>query len=181
MNKFEAWFHDISPIYDKWVDFMVDKVNFTHPDSMIHGYRHQKRVLVHALVLGDHYGLNEWELNQLGACAIFHDTRRIDDSCDLGHGERAAAYYESMCRDGHLQFDLRSYLSIYYHDLDDKLGIETFARQGLTDQLRFFQIFKDSDGLDRVRLGPGWLDPSYLRTDQSHEMIDFAHWLLDRI
>ncbi len=181
MEIFEHWLHEIKSHYEKWAEFMDRKINFTHPDSMIHGRPHQKRVLVHALLLGRHYGLSEWELDQLGACASLHDTRRIDDSCDVGHGERAAKYYESLCEDVIIPFDLRSYLSIFYHDLDDDLGIDAFVTQGLTDNLLLFKIFKDSDGLDRLRLGPGWLDPSYLRTDQSHHMIDFAHWLLERI
>lgn len=181
IQKFERWFREVGPFYEKWSDFMDEKIDFTHPSSTIHGRRHQKRVLVHALVLGEHYGLNTWELDQLGACASLHDTRRLDDSYDLGHGERAAKYYETLCHEGIVPFDLRTYLSIYYHDLEDDYGIDAFAVQGLSDKLILFNIFKDSDGLDRLRLGSRWLDPDYLRTEQSHEMIDFAHWLLDRI
>jgi hypothetical protein len=38
-------------------------------------------------------------------------------------------------------------------------------------------LLKDADGLDRVRLGD--LDPRYLRHDEAHDQVDFAHALFD--
>ena len=31
--------------------------------------------------------------------AVFHDSRRLDDGIDKGHGSRAAAYYKEYCRE----------------------------------------------------------------------------------
>jgi len=44
------------------------------------------------------------------------------------------------------------------------------------DALSVFQVLKDADALDRVRLGD--LDPSYLRFPESLERVDIAWELL---
>jgi hypothetical protein len=47
--------------------------------------------------------------------------------------------------------------------------------------LDVFRALKDADALDRVRLGPYDLDPSYLRFPVSHERIEIAWELLGEI
>ena len=42
------------------------------------------------------------------------------------------------------------------------------------DAATIFRIFKDVDGLDRVRLGKGGLDERFLRTDQARHQVQFA-------
>ena len=43
---------------------------------------------------------------------------------------------------------------------------------------RLAKLFKDADGLDRVRINH--LDPAYLRNDFSKDLVDFAYDLYDR-
>lgn len=47
--------------------------------------------------------------------------------------------------------------------------------------LDVFRALKDADALDRVRLGPHDLAPSYLRFEVSHERIETAWALLGQI
>ena len=43
-----------------------------------------------------------------------------------------------------------------------------------------YRDFKDADALDRFRLGPWGLNESFLRTEQSRELVDFARELVDK-
>ena len=40
-------------------------------------------------------------------------------------------------------------------------------------------MFKDADGLDRIRLGPQGLDEGYLRTTHGRALVPFARRLLE--
>lgn len=172
---------DVEPHYSKWAGKIDKEVNFTLENSFIHSKFHEKRVLVHSIILGREFGLNDRDLNALGAAATFHDTRRWDDGLDLGHGRRGAEHYRAKCIEKNLEFDIRAFLSIYYHDLNDEIGYRAFREQGLSNKdILIYKIFKDADALDRVRI-EGALDPSYLRMNFSHRMIDFAYWLVELI
>lgn len=50
--------------------------------------------------------------------------------------------------------------------------------EDLDRTLLIYRIFKDADGLDRVRLGANDLDVRYLRTDHAQELLPFAKRLL---
>lgn len=97
-----------------------------------------------------------------------------------------------------IRFDPRTYLAIYWHDRADEdglaaietslranslpdLGIEDMSAlvpaEAQADFSLLYLMFKDADALDRVRLGPHDLDPSFLRTEESHELLPFAQHL----
>ncbi len=98
-----------------------------------------------------------------------------------------------------IRFDPRTYLAIYWHDRHDSTGLETIEGVVRTNAIPeldivdveallpdnakasfelIYLMFKDADALDRVRLGENDLDPSFLRTEESHELLPFAHRLL---
>ena len=84
----------------QWNDYMYSRVKFNMPDSEIHAASHCERVLLYVLILGaDILGADSDALDILAHAAIFHDTRRQDDYLDIGHGARAAVYYEQFCQD----------------------------------------------------------------------------------
>ena len=59
-------------------------------------------------------------------------------------------------------------MSLQYHQIDDKEAEERLAAAKVKDhaKLKFlFQIFKDCDGLDRVKLGKEGLNPNYFEMD----------------
>lgn len=46
------------------------------------------------------------------------------------------------------------------------------------DAATLYRMFKDADGLDRIRLGEGGLDPRFLRFQYAHDALPLAHELL---
>lgn len=174
---------EVMRLYNYWNSFFDGKVVFNRPFSKVHAAGHCRRVLLHALVVGlDVFGPDEDALEILAQASVFHDTRRIDEGFDTGHGARAAAYYKEYCS-AHpdVRFHPETVFLIRYHDLDDEKGIEAIRRQFGADAPRvekLYAVFKDADALDRPRLGPYGLDPLYLRTDKARAQVDFAKRLV---
>lgn len=168
--------------YERWCTFMEKNVEFWLPDSEWHTKAHCARVLLLALLIGHQKGLSEEEKDALGMAAVFHDSRRLDDGIDKGHGSRAAAYYKEYCREHGLSYDAQTYYITYYHDQDDSLGLSEIAKSSdLSEQaVLLYQIFKDADALDRFRLGPDGLDVNFLRTEEARQLVDFAKDLLQK-
>ncbi|MCQ6277257.1 HD domain-containing protein [Bacillus sp. V3B] len=168
--------------YERWYKFMEEKIEFWLPDSEWHTKAHSARVLLLALLMGHQKGLSDEELDALGMAAIFHDSRRLDDGIDKGHGGRAAEYYKDYCREQDLHFDAHTYYITYYHDQDDSLGLAEIAKSPAISErgVLLYQIFKDADALDRFRLGPNALDENFLRTEEAHGLVGFAKDLLQK-
>lgn len=166
--------------YERWYTFMENNVEFWLPDSEWHTKSHSARVLLLALLIGHQKGLSDEEMEALGMAAVFHDTRRLDDGIDKGHGSRAAAYYKEYCNAHELSYDAQTYYITYYHDQDDSLGLSEIKKSsGLTERaILLYQIFKDADALDRFRLGPDGLDVNFLRTEEARQLVDFAKEVL---
>lgn len=169
--------------YEQWYKFMVEKIEFWLPDSEWHTKAHSARVLLLTLLIGHQKGLSDEELDVLGMAAIFHDSRRLDDGIDKGHGSRAAEYYKDYCRKNDLSYDTQTYYITYYHDQNDSVGLLEIAKSpSLSERaVLLYQIFKDADALDRFRLGPDGLDVKFLRTEEAHRLVDFAKYLLQKI
>lgn len=56
--------------------------------------------MLYALLLADKIQPGDEEAQTILAhAAIFHDTRRIDENRDTGHGARATEFYETFCRE----------------------------------------------------------------------------------
>lgn len=88
----------VKDMFLQWRDFLYSRVTFNLPDSEIHAAGHCERVLLYALIIGHEiFGNNRYVLTALAHAAVFHDTRRQDDSLDTGHGARAAVYYRQFC------------------------------------------------------------------------------------
>ena len=180
----------IRPLFETWRRFMHECVSFWPGGGELHTKEHCERVLLHALTIGVRLGLSAEDLEALSACAVFHDSRRLDDGRDVGHGQRASDYYRECSRaagfahrDTGTEFDWRVALTIAYHDRDDAEGERATkaAAQGATGAeaaLMIYRAFKDADALDRWRLGPHGLDPAFLRTESAHQLVDFARRLV---
>lgn len=169
---------EIAEDYNKYYRYMQKNVHFQMKNGSVHTQEHAARVLLYVLLLAKREGLTPEDAELLAAAALFHDTRRIDDGFDVGHGRRGAEYYWEFCMSHSLPFWEVSYRIMEYHDRDDKLGEKAFALMGKEKEkgLQLYRIFKDADALDRYRLGPGKgaLDERYLRTDAARELMGFA-------
>lgn len=195
----------VRELFTSWLAFMDEQLEPWTTGGAIHFRPHWARVLMHALVMGEALGLPDADLRALAMAAVFHDTRRKSPYLDTGHGARAAAYYAQACaaqaatgNGGPLSYDPRTMLAIAWHDRDDEAGLRatvhavehdedpvgkgSFAAalptSASADAPTILRIFKDADGLDRVRLGPGGLDERYLRTAPARANVAFAHELL---
>lgn len=174
---------ELAPLFNQWADYLYRSVDFNMPDSEIHAYGHTERVLFHALNVGQSMLAGDDEaLEILAHAALFHDTQREDEYLDTGHGARGAVNYEKFCRQHpEMTFHREAVYLMRYHDLDDRIGKEAIDRDFPDDAERvklLYAIFKDSDALDRWRLGCMGLDPKYLRTEPSRKSIDFARQLV---
>lgn len=167
-----------------WENFMEKRVVFSEFGSEIHTKKHCGRVLLFAELISDMMNLDDASRDALAMASIFHDSRRKADGPDVGHGKRAADYYKEFCESGvgmlPLPFDMRTYFAIAYHDRDDSIGIMEIAKYFTSDKeienaTLIYNVFKDSDALDRWRLGlSDGLDLNYLRTDEAKSMADFS-------
>jgi hypothetical protein len=168
--------------YKRWCELMEQNIEFWLPDSVKHTKEHCARVLLLALVIAHQMGLGNEEMDRLSKAAIFHDSRRLDDWLDKGHGKRAAEYYQDYCYEHEMPFDKQAYYIMYYHDLDDTIGLSEIAKVlTVSEQCALlYQIFKDADALDRFRLAPDALDVNMLRTKEAHKLVDFAKYLLHK-
>lgn len=151
-------------------------------DSNIHGQDHIERVIFFTHILAFHYELDKKDTDVLRNAASLHDTKRVNDGWDTEHGHRAAIEsigysYADKADDRVVQAVIAA------HSAEDEFMDETIKEFINEDDdfertKRLAKFFKDSDGLDRVRINH--LDPAYLRNDFSKELVDLAYELYDR-
>ncbi len=142
---------------------------FIRPDGenaagSIHGVGHTVRVWLHGQVLARELGRPEWQRQALHQAALWHDIGRVDDGIDPLHGSRSAGRVIGLGLHTGLDERVReaALFAVTYHSLPDRTGEEAARlRAGGCELLDVLRLFKDADGLDRVRLGD--LDPAFLR------------------
>lgn len=166
--------------YERWRVFLYERVPFLHEDSACHDKDHCARVLLFAHLLAKACSLTQQQREALSAASVFHDCCRFDDGRDVGHGQRAAERYRSVCGTLGLAYDELVFFIMAYHDRHDREG-EAAIRSSFPDAaenvIRLYRIFKDADALDRFRFGPHELNETYLRTKEARALIPFAKFL----
>jgi len=152
----------------------------------IHGLGHMKRVLFLNLILAYLEKLKAKDIDILINCSLFHDIGRINNHADAVHGtfSYVKAVENNLLSDIPKDEDSQiTKLIITTHCMDDSLiptRINDF--QGIEDKergIRLLKIFKDADGLDRIRFGG--LDERYLRTEHAAELVSISETLLKDI
>ena len=172
-------------VFENAINNNLMKQYFFEPQG-IHGLGHMKRVLFLNLILSYLENLNSKDMNILINCSLFHDIGRINNHGDAVHGTFS---YEKAVKNNLLEDILMdedsqiTKLIITTHCMDDSLipsRINDF--KGIEDKeraLMLLKIFKDADGLDRIRFGG--LDVRYLRTKHAPELVLIAETLLKDI
>lgn len=172
----------VQNIFRYWTEYMEKNISFGLYDSDIHTTSHCERVLLYALIMGRTiFNDNEKYLETLAHASIFHDTRRLDDYLDKGHGARAAKYYQEFCQEREITFHKDAYNIMAFHDQDDETGINYISDShefNKEDSIKLYKIFKDADALDRYRLGPWGLNKDFLRNKEAVNLMDFANNLV---
>jgi len=161
----------------RWQAILETRVTFSLVGSNIHTRMHEEHVLLFSLLMAEGAALTEEEKDVLGAAAVFHDTRRQNDRYDVGHGRRAAQYYKQFCEQNGLIADYRVDFLLSYHDQPDEPGLAFLKENDFPGLKSLYDIFKDADGVDRVRLGPNALDCNRLRTKKSLTLVPLAKHL----
>ena len=153
--------------------YLSDAAWFRREPYGIHGITHVTRVLIWAAVLADRFGhAPALRVPELYWAAATHDVERIDDGRDTGHGERAAAWVGARLA-GERPLAAESNLDFVaeldrWHEVTDR----EIGRWSLE-----LLLFKDADGLDRVRIYD--LNPTFLRTQLAPSLVDQAQRLME--
>lgn len=172
---------NIERVVEDFPDLMEDYVieawdikdkHFLNPES-IHGVLHAKRVLLLAYIIGLYEELDDNDMEIVLNAAKYHDIGRTNDNYDEMHGILSfnkmfqLELVDKEMEDIHiLQFIMEN------HCIDDKKGLANLEKYPIEDKNRaiwLYQILKDADGLDRVRLGD--LDINYLRLPISKRLV----------
>lgn len=138
---------------------------FLRPEEVggIHGINHEARVMIWQELLARLLMREGIKLDQeaLRWAAATHDTRRIADGLDFPHGERAAAWVQQVLehRLPGRSLETVMYLNRWHVPSDNDAPV-------ITPELA---VFKDADGLDRVRLAD--LNPMFLRWHYSKTLL----------
>ena len=158
---------------------------FIRPDGKnaagsIHGVGHTVRVWLHGQVLARDCAAFDWQREALHYAALWHDIGRVDDNADPLHGSRSAGRVIGLGLHAGLDERVReaALFAVTYHSLPDSVGEE--AALATADPGAFsatLRLFKDADGLDRVRLGPDGLNPLLLRHPEARARVARAREL----
>ncbi|MDR1616506.1 MAG: hypothetical protein LBR98_05790, partial [Syntrophomonadaceae bacterium] len=159
--------------------------SFLQPDYFnnpygIHGISHTKRVLFLCLILSFLLKIDEEELNCLCLCSVYHDIGRVNDNWDQTHGNNSVKKGISLGLFDNLSGKTTGLISyiIENHCIDDKYLEKKASEYNLENPQRALQllkIFKDADGLDRIRISD--LDLRRLRHKQAADLILVARQL----
>ncbi len=149
----------------------------------IHGVLHTKRVLLLSLMLADLENLSFGDTNILIYCSLFHDIGRTNDYKDDEHGIKSVKKINQAKRDivglNEDKLNIANFI-IENHAVDDIVGFRNLQDnekiKNKERALKLYQIFKDADGLDRVRIED--LDINYLRTESAKKLPLVAWQLL---
>ena len=171
----------VTPLYRQYRD-ELDYLDFAM-DSQYHGKAHEARVLLLTQIISELLDLPLLERKILAEAAIYHDTQRTNDDEDACHGAASAEYY-------HDDVAKPSFLVEFlcqYHCLPDEQGYTEIRNnkklsRNRSQATRLYQVFKDADALDRIRLGSiRELDLNQLRLDVSKELTLVARFCLEQI
>lgn len=148
--------------------------------SHMHGLGHIERTMLQGAFCAMAEGLDAENTQLLLECCSYHDVGRVNDWVDDLHGHRSAGRLAELTgRAGEELLLLQG--AVDAHSRRDKELEAIIDGYGAADRNRAIllaQLLKDSDGLDRVRLGD--LDPKYLRRDASRQRAELARAVFGR-
>lgn len=151
----------------------------------IHGISHAKRVLLLSLVLADLEDIFDSDLDILAFASVYHDIGRINDDEDCSHGVMSYTKLNDLNLLKRVYLDKTDKAILRFiienHCVSDEIALEKLksikSLKGEMDRvIKLYRIFKDADGLDRVRIKD--LDTKYLRTKSASKMVLLAHQFL---
>lgn len=154
---------------------------YFHNPQGIHGISHARRVLLISLVICYYEKLNAEDTDILVKSSLYHDIGRSHDGVCFEHGRKS---FEKMIKLGIIKNDKTEYTEILRyvienHCITDRVAFNNVDNYSILDRKRalvLLKYFKDSDNLDRVRIGD--LDVNYLRNPISRQLVSLAYYIL---
>lgn len=147
----------------------------------VHSTGHFKRVLFHSLIISEIESLDNIEKNILIEASRYHDIGRGNDAICYEHGIKSYKIIEKTNVLEKYTEDEKETIRYVMenHCIPDKefIPIEKYRIKNKYRAKKLLKIFKDSDGLDRVRIRD--LDTNYLRTDSARNLVLVAYQLLE--
>jgi hypothetical protein len=164
-----------------------DPAWFVRPDGRqvsagIHGIGHTRRVMIHAAEVAFALDISAEERHATVQAALWHDIGRTNDGRDYFHGGKSVGKVVALgLHHGTATGVLEMIFSaIEHHPAPDEYGLRAARELSAHESaIRVFQVLKDADGLDRVRLGD--LDARQLRYAVSRQREERALELLERV
>lgn len=175
MDWLSSQMDELTPTYLSYIENAdYTRMNF-ELQSDLHGVTHAHHVLFFCLLLANLYNLEFEDVDALAQAALYHDTGRISEWEDEKHGTYSAKKYKRFCNNP----DPVTLYLMKYHCKPDDVGMravhEIPALKSQPERAqRLLRIFKDADGLDRIRLGKYALDFTQLRTPEAKKLLLIA-------
>jgi HD superfamily phosphodiesterase len=143
----------------------------------IHGISHTKRVMFLLVILCNALKVSEANKNLLLLAGAIHDIGRTRNGVCTEHGEKSykKAITNYILKDLNEEEDeILKY--VVSNNCKSDTAIISSTNYGKKEIYMLYQIFKDADGLDRVRIGD--LNRNYLRLGYSNKLADLASQLV---
>ena len=148
--------------------------------SKMHGLGHIERTILQGAFCAMEEGLNAADTRLLFLACSYHDVGRVSDWEDTEHGHRSAGVIGELT--GCTGEDLLILQgAVDAHSRRENELRPTVAGYGAPSEARALciaELLKDSDGLDRVRLGD--LDVRFLRREASRTRAALSQEVYDR-
>lgn len=170
----------IIQLYQKYVcrERLQPLTGFFHDPHGIHGLGHTKRVLLLSLVLSYLNKLGQQDREILIYSSLYHDIGRTNDGiCEI-HGKQSIIKIKNfgLGNDWGPEDKKIIFFLIENHCISDSKALQRLDKDTAVDSERvryLFEIFKDSDALDRWRIND--LDTRYLRNKYSCQLVSLAY------
>jgi len=119
----------------------------------------------------------------MAKASLYHDIGRTHDGVCYEHGRNSiqkALRLELIGGKVNEESEILRYVIVNHclHDFKAE-SLDKYLIDNRERAVELLKLFKDSDGLDRVRIGD--LDVKYLRYPVSGELVPFAEYLLKEI
>lgn len=190
-KRFLGFKDDILPMLEEnlLIDYYKTKASqinrnwFFKPDG-IHGVLHTKRVLLHTIILSQMEDLDEKDRLLLSNTALWHDIGRTGDGVVNEHGLNSVEKMKILAIGQELLEEELSIIQyvIKNHCISDNTALDNIQKEPIQDKVRarrMLKLFKDADGLDRVRINDLAID--YLRTDSAKKLKNAAIEIFEEI
>ena len=144
--------------------------------SNMHGINHNIRVAIFVYILANFEDVSIREFEMLIDCAKYHDIGRTDDCMDYKHGLKSASKLNFLTDYNQEELNLMKTI-ITCHSMEDNeidKYIQIYKVKDINKCKKLFNILKDADGLDRVRLPYPKVHIDLLRTGTAKRIVLFA-------